>query len=68
MLISKLFAITPNWVWILKQQEKALAKEIKKLLGNIDYEKYLMYLESTNVDKLEFMISHDLLVDIDHLL
>lgn len=27
-----------------------------------------MYLEPTDVDKLEFMISHDLLVDIEHLL
>ena len=52
----------------LGKQEKELAKEIKKLLGDIDYEKYLMYLESTDVDKLEFMISEDLLVDIGHLL
>lgn len=52
----------------LGKQEKELAKEIKKILGDIDYEKYLMYLESTDVDKLEFMISHDLLVDIEHLL
>lgn len=29
------------------KQEKELAKEIKKILGDIDYEKYLMYLEST---------------------
>ena len=48
--------------------EKELAKEIKKLLGDIDYEKYLMYLESMNVEKLEFLISEDLLVDIEHLL
>ena len=52
----------------LGKQEKELAKEIKKLLGDIDYEKYLMYLESTDVDKLEFIISEDLLVDIEHLL
>lgn len=52
----------------LEKQEKELAKEIKKLLGDIDYEKYLMYLEPTDVDKLEFMISEDLLVDIEHLL
>ena len=31
----------------LGKQEKELAKEIKKILGDIDYEKYLMYLEST---------------------
>ena len=67
-IIDKLYAITPNWVGILKEQEKELAKEIKKILGDIDYEKYLMYLESTDVDKLEFMISEDLLVDIEHLL
>lgn len=36
----------------LGKQEKELAKEIKKILGDIDYEKYLMYLESTDVDKL----------------
>lgn len=52
----------------LGKQEKELAKEIKKLLGDIDYEKYLMYLEPTNVDELEFMISHDILIDIDDLL
>lgn len=52
----------------LEKQEKELAKEIKKKLGDIDYEKYLMYLESTDVDKLEFIISEDLLVDIEHLL
>ena len=52
----------------LGKQEKELAKESKKLLGDIDYEKYLMYLEPTDVDKLEFMISHDILIDIDDLL
>lgn len=66
--ISKLFAITPDWSGYLEKQEKELAKEIKKLLGNIDYRKYLMYLEPTDVDKLEFMISHDILIDIDDLL
>ena len=67
-LISKLFAVTPDWSGYLEKQEKELAKEIKKKLGDIDYEKYLMYLESTDVDKLEFIISEDLLVDIEHLL
>lgn len=51
-LISKLFAITPDWSGYLEKQEKELAKEIMKILGDIDYEKYLMYLESTDVDKL----------------
>lgn len=67
-LISKLFAVTPDWSGYLEKQKKELAKEIKKLLGDIDYEKYLMYLESMNVEKLEFLISEDLLVDIVHLL
>ena len=67
-LISKLFAVIPDWSGYLEKQEKELAKEIKKILGDIDYEKYLMYLESTDVDKLEFIISEDLLVDIEHLL
>ena len=67
-LISKLFAVTPDWSGYLEKQKKELAKEIKKLLGDIDYEKYLMYLESMNVEKLEFFISEDLLVDIEHLL
>ncbi len=67
-LISKLFAITPDWSGYLEKQEKELAKEIKEILGDIDYEKYLMYLELTDVDKLEFMISDDILVDIDDLL
>lgn len=67
-LISKLFAVTPDWSGYLEKQKKELAKEIKKLLGDIDYEKYLMYLESMNVEKLEFLISEDLLVDIEHLL
>lgn len=51
-LISKLFAITPDWSGYLEKQEKESAKEIMKILGDIDYEKYLMYLESTDVDKL----------------
>ena len=55
-------------VGLFRKTEKKLAKEIKKLLGDIDYEKYLMYLESMNVEKLEFLISEDLLVDIEHLL
>lgn len=67
-LISKLFAVTRDWSGYLEKQKKELAKEIKKLLGDIDYEKYLMYLESMNVEKLEFLISEDLLVDIEHLL
>ncbi|MEE3439337.1 MULTISPECIES: hypothetical protein [Ruminococcus] len=68
ILIDKMATIYFDWRKHLNEQEKALAKEIKKLLGNIDYRKYLMYLESTNVDKLEFMISHDILIDIDDLL
>lgn len=37
---------------IFRKNRKKLAKEIKKILGDIDYEKYLMYLESTYIDKL----------------
>lgn len=67
-LIDKMVASHYDWRKHLNKQEEALSKEIKKILGDFDYEKYLMFLESTNVEKLEFMISHYIFIDIDHLL
>lgn len=67
-LIESLYSIHPNWQYVIKIQEKETAISIKNILGEIDYFEYLKYLDTHNKKMLNFMISHDILIDIDSII